>query len=88
MSRKIMLTPDAGHFHPTEDVSDEISTALCFLDEIMLHVLRPVRWDSDHVVLPDDPTQSIASEIVRSQALSRVSIGLDYFDASINRIAA
>jgi L-rhamnose isomerase len=80
ISRKIILTLDAGHFHPTEDVSDKISTALCFLDEIMLHVSRPVRWDSDHVVLLDDPTQSIASEIVRSHALSRVSIGLDYFE--------
>jgi L-rhamnose isomerase len=83
-----MLTLDAGHFHPTEDVSDKISTALCFLDEILLHVSRPVRWDSDHVVLLDDPTQAIANEIVRCNAVHRVNIGLDYFDASINRVAA
>jgi L-rhamnose isomerase len=88
VSRKTMLTLDAGHFHPTEDVSDKISTALCFLDEILLHVSRPVRWDSDHVVLLDDPTQAIANEIVRCNAVHRVNIGLDYFDASINRVAA
>jgi L-rhamnose isomerase len=88
VSRKILLTLDAGHFHPTEDVSDKISTALSFLDEILLHVSRPVRWDSDHVVLLDDPTIAIAQEIVRSNATHRVNIGLDYFDASINRIAA
>jgi L-rhamnose isomerase len=88
VSRKILLTLDAGHFHPTEDVSDKISTALTFLDEILLHVSRPVRWDSDHVVLLDDPTLAIAQEIVRSNAIDRVNIGLDFFDASINRIAA
>jgi L-rhamnose isomerase len=83
-----LLCLDAGHFHPTESVADKISTALCFLDEILLHVSRPVRWDSDHVVLLDDATIAIAQEIVRCGALSRVNIGLDYFDASINRIAA
>jgi L-rhamnose isomerase len=83
-----VLCLDAGHFHPTENVADKISTSLCFLDEILLHVSRPVRWDSDHVVLFDDPTISIAQEIVRSNGLKRVHIGLDYFDASINRIAA
>jgi L-rhamnose isomerase len=88
VARRCMLTLDAGHFHPTEDISDKISTALLFLDEILLHVSRPVRWDSDHVVLLDDPTQAIASEIVRCDALERVVIGLDFFDASINRIAA
>lgn len=87
-TRKTLLCLDAGHFHPTENVSDKISTALCYLDEILLHVSRPVRWDSDHVVLLDDPTIAIAQEIVRCDALSRVNIGLDFFDASINRIAA
>jgi L-rhamnose isomerase len=87
-TRKTLLCLDAGHFHPTESVADKISTALCFLDEILLHVSRPVRWDSDHVVLLDDATIAIAQEIVRSGDLSRVNIGLDYFDASINRIAA
>jgi L-rhamnose isomerase len=87
-TRKILLCLDAGHFHPTESVADKISTALCYLDEIQLHVSRPVRWDSDHVVLLDDPTLAIAQEIVRTDALSRVHIGLDFFDASINRLAA
>jgi L-rhamnose isomerase len=87
-TRKTLLCLDAGHFHPTENVADKISTALCYLDEILLHVSRPVRWDSDHVVLLDEPTIAIAQEIVRCNALSRVNIGLDFFDASINRIAA
>jgi L-rhamnose isomerase len=87
-TRKTLLCLDAGHFHPTENVADKISTALCYLDEILLHVSRPVRWDSDHVVLLDDATIAIAQEIVRCNALSRVNIGLDFFDASINRIAA
>ena len=87
-TRKTLLCLDAGHFHPTENVADKISTALCYLDEILLHVSRPVRWDSDHVVLLDDATIAIAQEIVRSKALARVNIGLDFFDASLNRIAA
>jgi L-rhamnose isomerase len=87
-TRKTMLCLDAGHFHPTENVADKISTCLCFLNEILLHVSRPVRWDSDHVVLFDDPTIAIAQEIVRSNALDKVNIGLDFFDASINRVAA
>ena len=87
-TRKTLVCLDAGHFHPTENVSDKISTCLCYLDELLLHVSRPVRWDSDHVVLLDDPTIDIAHEIVRANALSRVHIGLDYFDASINRVAA
>lgn len=87
-TRKTPVCLDAGHFHPTENVSDKISTALCYLNEILLHVSRPVRWDSDHVVLLDDATIAIAQEIVRCNALSRVNIGLDFFDASINRIAA
>jgi L-rhamnose isomerase len=87
-TRKTLLCLDAGHFHPTESVADKISTALCYLDEILLHVSRPVRWDSDHVVLLDDATIAIAQEIVRAKALHRVNIGLDFFDASINRLAA
>lgn len=87
-TRKVLLCLDAGHFHPTENVADKISTALCFLDEILLHVSRPVRWDSDHVVLLDDPTMEIAQEIVRCDGLNKVHIGLDFFDASINRVAA
>jgi L-rhamnose isomerase len=87
-TRKTLLCLDAGHFHPTENVADKISTSLCFLNEILLHVSRPVRWDSDHVVIFDDPTIAIAQEIVRSHGLKKVHIGLDYFDASINRVAA
>jgi len=87
-TRKTLLCLDAGHFHPTENVADKISTCLCFLDEILLHVSRPVRWDSDHVVLFDDATIAIAQEIVRSNGLQKVNVGLDFFDASINRIAA
>jgi L-rhamnose isomerase len=87
-TRRTLLCLDAGHFHPTESVADKISTALCYLDEILLHVSRPVRWDSDHVVLLDDATLAIAQEIVRADALSRIHIGLDFFDASINRLAA
>jgi L-rhamnose isomerase len=87
-TRKILLCLDAGHFHLTENVADKISTSLCYLDEILLHVSRPVRWDSDHVVLFDDPTVAIAQEVVRSNGLKRVHLGLDFFDASINRVAA
>jgi L-rhamnose isomerase len=87
-TRKTILCLDAGHFHPTENVADKISTTLCFVDEILLHVSRPVRWDSDHVVLLDEATIGIANEIVRCNAVDRVHVGLDFFDASINRIAA
>ncbi len=83
-----LLCLDAGHFHPTEVISDKISSVLTFLDEILLHVSRPVRWDSDHVVILSDELRAIAEEIVRGDFLSRVHIGLDFFDASINRIAA
>lgn len=82
-----LLTLDTGHFHPTEVVSDKLSAVLQFLDGVLLHVSRPVRWDSDHVVVLDDETRAIASEIVRGGYENRVHIGLDYFDASINRIA-
>lgn len=87
-SRGILPLMDNGHYHPTEVVSDKISAMLLFFDKIALHVTRPVRWDSDHVVLFDDETREIAKEIVRNKALDRVMIGLDFFDASINRIAA
>ncbi len=79
---------DVGHFHPTESLADKISSVLQFVPEILLHVSRGVRWDSDHVVLLDDPTRAIAEEIVRGNFLERTHIGLDFFDASINRTAA
>ena len=79
---------DNGHYHPTEVVSDKIPALLCFYPEIALHITRPVRWDSDHVVLFDDETKELAKEIVRNNALGRVYMALDYFDASINRISA
>jgi L-rhamnose isomerase len=79
---------DAGHFHPTESIADKISSILLNVPEILLHVSRGVRWDSDHVVLLDDPTKAIMEELVRGDYLARTHLGLDYFDASINRIAA
>ncbi|MDD6645845.1 MAG: L-rhamnose isomerase [Oscillospiraceae bacterium] len=84
------ITPlmDNGHYHPTEMVSDKISSLLLFNEKIALHITRPVRWDSDHVVLFDDETKEICKEIVRNDALDRVFIATDYFDASINRISA
>ena len=89
-STKAGITPlmDNGHYHPTEVVSDKISSLLLFNEKIALHVTRCVRWDSDHVVILDDETREIAKEIVRNDALDRVFIALDYFDASINRVAA
>ncbi|CNK33797.1 L-rhamnose isomerase [Yersinia pseudotuberculosis] len=87
-SRQTALCLDAGHFHPTEVISDKISSAMLYVPRLLLHVSRPVRWDSDHVVLLDDETQAIASEIIRHNLFDRVHIGLDFFDASINRIAA
>ncbi len=88
VSRKKMLTLDAGHYHPTEGISDKISSVLQFMPEILLHVSRGVRWDSDHVVILNDDLLSIAREIVANGYAHRVHIGLDYFDASINRVAA
>jgi len=79
---------DNGHYHPTESAADKIPSLLCFFDKIPLHITRPVRWDSDHVVLFDDETRELCKEIVRNNALDKVLIGLDFFDASINRIAA
>lgn len=84
----VLLCLDAGHFHPTEVISDKISAVMAFVDEILLHVSRGVRWDSDHVVLMTDELQAIAQELVRGGYLERTHIGLDYFDASINRVAA
>ncbi len=83
-----LLTLDTGHYHPTEIVSDKISAVLTFIDEVLLHVSRGVRWDSDHVVLLSDELRALASELVRGGYLDRVHIGLDFFDASINRVAA
>ncbi len=88
VSRNKMITLDTGHFHPTESVADKVSSLLLFVPELMLHVSRPVRWDSDHVTIMDDPTLELFQEIVRCDALDRVHYGLDYFDASINRIGA
>ncbi|MCE1255651.1 MAG: L-rhamnose isomerase, partial [Anaerolineae bacterium] len=88
VANNILLTLDSGHFHPTESISDKLSSVLTFLPEILLHVSRGVRWDSDHVVTLNDDLMSIAQELVRGDFLNRVHIGLDYFDASINRVAA
>ncbi|MGA2798708.1 MAG: L-rhamnose isomerase, partial [Thermoguttaceae bacterium] len=83
-----LLCLDAGHFHPTEVISDKLSSVFAWLDEILLHVSRGIRWDSDHVVTLTDELMAIAQELVRGDFLNRVHIGLDYFDASINRVAA
>ena len=88
LSRQKLLCLDAGHYHPTEGVADKISAVLMYLDEILLHVSRGVRWDSDHVVLLTDELEAIAQEVVRGDYLGRVQIGLDFFDGSINRVAA
>jgi len=79
---------DSGHFHPTESIADKIPSLLCFYDKVALHLSRPVRWDSDHVVIFDDEMREICKEIVRNGAIDKMLIGLDYFDASINRISA
>lgn len=88
LTRKSLLTLDAGHYHPTEGIADKISSVLQYLPEILLHVSRGVRWDSDHVVILNDDLLAIAREIVANGYTHRVHIGLDYFDASINRVAA
>ena len=88
VSRQKLLCLDAGHYHPTEMISEKISSVMMFCPELLLHVSRPVRWDSDHVVTFDDELQQIAKELVRSGKLNKVHIGLDFFDASINRVAA
>lgn len=88
VQKQIALCLDAGHFHPTEVISDKLSSAAEFVPEILLHVSRGVRWDSDHVVTLTDELQAIAIELVRGKLLDRIHIGLDYFDATINRVAA
>ena len=88
VSRQKLVTLDTGHFHPTESVADKLSSLLLFVPEVLLHVSRPGRWDSDHVTIMNDETLDLCKEIVRCGALGRVHIGLDYFDASINRIGA
>jgi len=88
ITNDVLLCLDSGHFHPTEVISDKLSSILMFVDEVLLHVSRGVRWDSDHVVTLTDELQAIAQEIVRGDFLHRVHIGLDFFDASINRVAA
>jgi L-rhamnose isomerase len=88
ITQRVLLCLDAGHFHPTETIADKISSVLAYLPEILLHVSRGVRWDSDHVVTLTDDLHAITQEIVRGGFLNRVHIGLDYFDASINRVAA
>ena len=87
-TRKVIYTLDTGHYEQTENVADKVSALLLFVPELMLHVSRPVRWDSDHVTLMNDPTQELFKELVRSDGLRRAHVGLDYFDASINRIGA
>ena len=87
-SNKVICTLDTGHFVPTESVADKVSSLLLFVPELMLHVSRPIRWDSDHVTIMNDDTMDLFKEIVRADAMNRVHIGLDYFDASINRIGA
>jgi L-rhamnose isomerase len=88
LRKNVLLTLDSGHFHPTETIADKLSAVLLYVDEVLLHVSRGVRWDSDHVVILSDELRAIAEELVRGDFLSRVHIGLDYFDASINRLAA
>jgi len=88
LSRKILFTLDTGHYHPTETITDKISSVLSFMPEILLHVSRGIRWDSDHVVVLNDDLEAIGQELVRGNYLDRTHIGLDYFDASINRVAA
>ena len=87
-TRKVMYTLDTGHYEQTENVADKVASLLLFVPELMLHVSRPVRWDSDHVTIMNDQTQDLFKELVRADGLSRAHIGLDYFDASINRIGA
>lgn len=88
VANNVALCLDAGHFHPTEVISNKLSSVSMFIDHILLHVSRPVRWDSDHVVILDDELQAIAQEIARHDLFDKISIGLDFFDGSINRIAA
>ena len=88
VSRGKLVCLDAGHYHPTEVISDKLSAVFCYADDVLLHVSRPIRWDSDHVIVLDDELKNIAAELVRNGFVNRTHIGLDFFDASINRIAA
>ncbi|MHA2035357.1 MAG: L-rhamnose isomerase [Promethearchaeota archaeon] len=88
IANQVMLTLDTGHFHPTESVGDKISAVLPFLPELLIHISRGIRWDSDHVVILSDELIQLTEEIVRSNAMDRINLGLDYFDASINRVGA
>ena len=88
VANQTLICLDSGHFHPTEQVGDKISSALLYVPEVLLHVTRSIRWDSDHVVTMNDDTQLIANEIVYSGQMDRIHMGLDFFDASINRIGA
>ena len=88
ITRKKLLCLDAGHFHPTESIADKISSVLLYLDRILLHVSRGVRWDSDHIVTLNDDLRAIAEEVIRHDHANRIHLGLDFFDASVNRIAA
>lgn len=88
VQKGVLLTLDAGHFHPTESIADKMSSMLLYVKELLLHVSRGVRWDSDHVVILSDELRAVAEEVIRHDAAGRVHIGLDFFDASINRIAA
>jgi L-rhamnose isomerase len=88
ITRGKLLTLDTGHYHPTETIADKLTAVFCYLPQVLLHVSRGVRWDSDHVVILDDDLESIAQELVRGNFLDRTHIALDYFDASINRVAA
>ena len=87
-SRNVIYTLDTGHYEPTENVADKVSSLLLYVPELMLHVSRPVRWDSDHVTIMNDMTLDFFKELVRADGLHRAHVGLDYFDASINRIGA
>jgi L-rhamnose isomerase len=88
ITRQKLLCLDLGHFHPTESVADKVSAVMAFVPGLLLHLSRGVRWDSDHVVLFDEPTRNVLEEVVRGGFLDRTHIGLDYFDGSINRVAA
>lgn len=88
ITNKVLLCLDSGHFHPTETLADKLSAVLLYVDQVLLHISRGVRWDSDHVVTLNDETQAMVQEVVRGKLLDRVHLGLDFFDASINRVAA
>lgn len=88
LTRNKLICLDAGHFHPTEVISNKLSSLSLFGEGMLLHVSRPVRWDSDHVVIMDDELQEIAKELVRNDLLGKTHVGLDFFDATINRVAA